>query len=203
MERHRYTLPEAARVANVSEDELRCAIKDGLLRADFHQNTGEYHVDALDLTDYLKRARHMLPSAGSRKLRILIIDDEINFANIMKIELERDPRLEAKFATWGRDGVKMAQSYEPDLCLIDFMLPDITGDEVLAALRKLKSLRKTRMVVYSAHTREAIRQHPNLEARLEELGADEFLSKSAGMRSILVRVYGMLGLDTNTRVLRR
>ena len=203
MERHRYTLPEAARVAGVSEDELRCAIKDGLLRAEFHQNTGEYHVDSMDLTDYLKRARHLLPSAGARKLRVLIIDDEINFANIMKIELERDPRLEAKFATWGKDGVKMAESYEPDLCLIDFMLPDITGDEVLAALRKLKSLKKTRMVVYSAHTREAIQQHPNLEARLEELGADEFLSKSAGMRSLLVRVYGMLGLDTNTRVLRR
>jgi CheY-like chemotaxis protein len=203
MERRRYTLPEAARVADISEDELRCAIKDGLLRAEFHQNTGEYHVDSADLTDYLKRARHMLPSAGSRKRRILIIDDEINFANIMKIELERDPRLEAKFATWGKDGVKMAESYEPDLCLIDFMLPDITGDEVLAALRRLKNLKKTRMVVYSAHTREALRQHPNLEARLEELGADEFLSKSGGMRSILVRVYGMLGLDTNTRSLRR
>jgi len=46
MERHRYTLPEASRVAGVSEDELRCAIKDGLLRAEFHQNTGEYHVDS-------------------------------------------------------------------------------------------------------------------------------------------------------------
>jgi CheY-like chemotaxis protein len=203
MERHRYTLPEASRVAGVSEDELRCAIKDGLLRAEFHQNTGEYHVDSLDLTDYLKRSRHMLPSAGPRKHRVLIIDDEINFANIMKIELERDPRLEAKFATWGKDGVKMAESYEPDLCLIDFMLPDITGDEVLAALRKLKNLRKTRMVVYSAHTREAIQQHPNLEARLEELGADEFLSKSAGMRSLIVRVYQILGLDTNTKSLRR
>src|SRR4029079_7780100 len=38
------TLPEAARLAGVSEDELRCAIKDGLLQAQLLQNTGEYHV---------------------------------------------------------------------------------------------------------------------------------------------------------------
>jgi DNA-binding response OmpR family regulator len=62
-----------------------------------------------------------------RKRRVLIIDDEINFANIMKLELGRDPRIEAKFATWGRDGVMMAENYKPDLCLIDFMLPDITA----------------------------------------------------------------------------
>ena len=140
MEKRIYTLPEASRVAGVSEDELRCAIKDGILRADLHQNTGEYTVDSMDLTEYLRRLRYMLPASGPRKRKVLIIDDEINFANIMKIELERDPRIEAKFATWGKDGVMMAESYAPDLCLIDFMLPDITGDEVLGALRKLKGL---------------------------------------------------------------
>jgi CheY-like chemotaxis protein len=199
-----YSLTEAARLAGVSEDELRCAIKDGLLQAQLQQNTGQVHVPQAELDLYLRRSRNTtLAAAGPRKKRILIIDDEINFANIMKLELERDPRLEAKFATWGRDGVTMAQTYEPDLCLIDFMLPDITGDEVLAALRELKQLKKAKMVIYSAHTREAIKQNPNLEARLNELGADEFLSKSAGMRALIVRVYELLGLDTQTKVIKR
>jgi hypothetical protein len=61
-----------------------------------------------------------------------------------------------------------------------------------------------KMVVYSAHTRDAIRQHPNLESRLTELGADEFLSKSAGMRALITKVYELLGLEAgNTRVMRR
>jgi CheY-like chemotaxis protein len=203
MEKRPYTLPEASKVAGVSEDELRCAIKDGLLRAQFLQNTGEYHIDSIDLTDYLKRSRHTEMPAGPRKRKVLIIDDEINFANIMKLELERDPRLEAKFATWGKDGITMAENYGPDLCLIDFMLPDITGDQVLEALRRLKNVRKSRMVVYSAHTRDAIRQNPTLEQRLEQLGADEFLSKSAGMRPLIVKVYELLGLDTQTKIIKR
>lgn len=203
MEKKRYTLPEAARVAAVSEDELRCAIKDGLLRAVLHQNTGEYSVEASDLTDYLRRSRYMLPAAGPRKRRVLIIDDEINFANILKIELERDPRIEAKFATWGKDGVTMARTFAPDLMLIDFMLPDITGEQVLEAIRDAGGRRKAKVIVYSAHTREVIRQQPNLEARLSDLGADGFLSKSAGMRALIVKCYEILGLDTNTRILGR
>src|SRR5688572_12924687 len=85
-----YTLPEAAKLAGVSEDELRCAIKDGLLQADFLQNTGEHHVSHEELDHYMRRTRSMPLTTGLRKRRVLIIDDEINFANIMKLELERD-----------------------------------------------------------------------------------------------------------------
>jgi two-component system, OmpR family, response regulator len=194
-----YTLPEAAKLAGVSEDELRCAIKDGLLQAEFLQNTGEYHLPDKELDLYLRRSRNTPLSTGIRKRRVLIVDDEINFANIMKLELERDPRIEAKFATWGRDGVMMAESYKPDLCLIDFMLPDLTGDDVLAAIQSHRD-RRMKMVVYSAHTREAIKQHPNLEARLLELGADEFLSKSAGMRALIAKVFELLGLDVQQKM---
>ena len=194
-----YTLPEAAKVAGVSEDELRCAIKDGLLQAEMLQNTGEYHLPDKELDLYLRRSRNTSLTPGVRKRRVLIIDDEINFANIMKLELERDSRIEAKFATWGKDGVMMAESYKPDLCLIDFMLPDITGDDVLAAIQSHRD-RRMRMVVYSAHTREAIKQHPNLEARLMELGADEFLSKSAGMRALIAKVFELLGLEVQAKM---
>ena len=198
-----HTLPEAAKLAGVSEDELRCAIKDGLLQAQFLQNTGEYHLAHSELDLYMRRSRNVSLAGGSRKRRVLIIDDEINFANIMKLELERDARIEAKFATWGKDGVVMAETYKPDLCLIDFMLPDITGDEVMAAIHSHRD-RRMKMVVYSAHTRDAIRQHPNLEARLTELGADEFLSKSAGMRALITKVYELLSLEpANARAMRR
>ena len=194
-----YTLPEAAKLAGVSEDELRCSIKDGLLQAQLLQNTGEYHVAHEELDHYMRRSRNTPLSTGFRKRRVLIIDDEINFANIMKLELERDPRIEAKFATWGRDGVMMAESYKPDLCLIDFMLPDITGDDVLAAIQSHRD-RRMKMVVYSAHTRDAIKQHPNLEARLLELGADEFLTKSAGMRALISKVFELLGLEAQQKI---
>ncbi len=59
------------------------------------------------------------------------------------------------------------------------------------------------MIVYSAHTREAIKENPNLEQRLNKLGAEEFLSKSGGMRHLIIRVYEYLGLDSRTKILRK
>lgn len=207
VEKRVYSLPEAARTAGVSEDELRCAIKDGLLLAELLQNTGEYYIKAQDLQEYIRRTRRNLepgkvPFTGTRK-KVLIIDDEINFANIMKLELERDPQLEAKFATWGRDGIMVAQQYQPDLILIDFMLPDITGDQVLEELHKIRTLKKTKVLVYSAHTRDAIKANPNLEQRLQQLGAEEFLSKSTGMRTLVIKVYEHLGIASQTKILRK
>lgn len=206
MEKRLFSLAEAARTAGVSEDELRCAIKDGLLLAEFLQNTGEHYIKAKDLEEYMRRTRskNAFPEMPTgRRKKVLIIDDEINFANIMKLELERDNRIEAKFATWGKDGIMVAQQYGPDLCLIDFMLPDLTGDVVLEELHSLRTLRKTKVIVYSAHTREAIKANPNLEQRLEQLGAEEFLSKSGGMRQLIIKVYQHLGLDSPTKILRK
>lgn len=204
MESKGHTLPEAARIAGVSEDELRCAIKDGLLIAERLQNTGEYHIQAQDLLAYIRQTRKGTdPGVAKRRRRVLIIDDEINYANILKLELERDPRIEAKFATWGRDGIRVAEQFLPEVCLVDFMLPDIRGDEVLSEMRKLRDLRQTKMIVYSAHTREAIRENPNLEQRLQDLGADEFLSKSGGMRQLIIRVYSLLGIESPTKILRK
>ena len=70
-----YTLPEAAKLAGVSEDELRCAIKDGLLQAQFLQNTGEYHLANSELDLYMRRSRNVPLTTGLRKRRVLIIDD--------------------------------------------------------------------------------------------------------------------------------
>ena len=197
------TLMEAARIAGVTEDELRCAIKDGRLQGNLNRKSGQWTIDGAELQFYLVQTGKVV-GKGPRKRRVLIIDDEINFANVMKLELERDPRIVAKFATWGRDGIKVAKSFEPDLCLIDFMLPDTTGDEVLAAIRKQqKGSHPFKTIVYSAHTREAIKDNPNLEAKLQSLGADEFMSKSGGMRPLTIRVFELLGLDTNTKIYRR
>ena len=190
-----YLLPQAARVAGTTEDELRRAIQRGLLRAEYLQNVATYSIKHGDLHAYLKRHSEFEPLEIVDQKKVLIIDDEINFANIMKIELERDPRVEAKFVTWGRDGVRLAKEFLPDLCLIDFLLEDLTGDKVLEEMGKVPELRDSKVLVYSAHTREAIHHNPDLESRLKELGADRFISKSGGMRPLIIQVKELLGLE--------
>jgi two-component system, OmpR family, response regulator RpaA len=201
MEKKVYTVAEAARAFGRSEDEIRDAVRSGMLPGEMVHNVGDYLIKAEDLEHFLRATKS--PVTAKEKFRVLIVDDEVNFANVVKLELSRDPRMEVRYASWGADGVRTADEFKPDLCLIDFMLPDVTGEDVLRSIRSLQSNRASKVVVYSAHTREAITQHPDLEERLKKLGADEFMSKSSGLRALIIKVYALLGIQTNTKVVRK
>lgn len=201
MDKPFYTATEAAKTFGRPEEEIRDAVRSGLLPGELSHNTGDYLIKAADLSNYLKLGSARKTDAEHYK--VLIVDDEVNFANVVKLELERDSRIAVRYASGGRDGLRTAAEFKPDLVFIDFMLPDTSGDEVLQAIRNLRHARTTHVVVYSAHTREAIAQTPDLEARLKSLGADEFMSKAAGLRALVIKVYSILGIQTNTKVVRK
>lgn len=200
MDREFYSVAEAATTAGVSQDELRCAIRDGLLPAQMNQATGGLSIKREHLQSYMKAMNHEAPDDGHR--RVLIIDDEINFGNLIKLDLQRDKRIQAKFATWGLDGITLAQAFRPHVILLDFMLPDATAEQVLEGIRELQQKIGTKVIVYSAHTAAAVKANPDLEARLKSMGADCFMDKTAGLKALVTQVYQLCGFDSSTRVLK-
>lgn len=200
MIRHAYTIAEASVATGISEEEIKTAIESGVIPAELSQNIGDYLIKHDDLMAYAKFVAGKKSTAEIiTTKKVLIIDDEFNFANIMKLEFERDARFEGKIATYGKDGILLAKKFCPDVILIDFMLPDITGEKVLEELRNIRQTRNTKVIVYSTHTEEAIKRIPNLLERLNSLGADQFISKSNGMKPLVAKVYQILGLNINTR----
>ncbi len=95
MEKKIYTVPEAAKAFGCAPEDLREAIRSGLLPGQMHHNIGDYMIRAEDLAAYLRLKKTDLKV--SDKIKVLVIDDEVNFANIVKLELERDPRLLVRY----------------------------------------------------------------------------------------------------------
>ena len=73
------------------------------------------------------------------KEKILIVEDEEKIARFIELELSHEGYETAK-AFNGRDGLEMAESGRFDLVLLDIMLPEISGLEVLRRLRKTSQL---------------------------------------------------------------
>lgn len=192
MERKRLTLSQAARESGLGLEEIRCAIVAGHLLGEISENTGIFMIDAKSLEAYMK-AHHGVATGDPRR-RVLIIDDEINFGNLIKLDLQRDARITARFASWGRDGVRLAGEFKPHLILLDLMLPDATGTEMLQELQQLRRASGTKVLAYSAHVEQAIQGDPSLSARLQRFGADGFVSKTVGLRVLVARVKELLGL---------
>ncbi len=110
--------------------------------------------------------------------KILIIEDDTELADVIARKLEN-----AGFATLsttdGLEGVRLVDSEELDLILLDLSLPDVDGIDVLRYLRQRTALP---IIIISGRTEEAERVVGL------ELGADDYLAKPFGLNELLARV---------------
>jgi hypothetical protein len=197
-----YALTEAADVADVPLDELRRAIKDGLLAARFFQNTGEYHVAADELARYVRRTRHADPFGHQKKRKILLLGEDLLFAGTLKLELQRDPRMDVRYASWGKDALLMVNHYGAGLFVVDLTPSKAVPDEVLAAVHQQRAEHRSPIVAYYAMPEEALAANPPVQARIQSLAPDQSVSKTKGLRALTILCFQALGLDTNTRIFR-
>ena len=75
--------------------------------------------------------------------KILIIDDEIDFSKLVKRNLELCGNFKVEIATNGNEGIGLAVRLKPHLILLDILMPDMDGFQVL---EKLKDNSKTALI---------------------------------------------------------
>jgi len=122
--------------------------------------------------------------------RILIIDDERSVHDVARAYLERDG-YEVLSAMGGRDGLALAQAVQPALVVLDLMLPDLSGEEVCAELRRDSDVA---IVMLTAKSTEDDR------IRGLDLGADDYLVKPFSPRELVARVRALLRRTTDRRL---
>ncbi len=115
--------------------------------------------------------------------RVLLVEDNVDLAYGLQNNLEIEG-YDVRVAEKGETGLDLAQAWDPDLIILDLMLPDLDGYRVLQHLRKI-----------GCHTPVLI-----LTARGEEsdkvlgfrLGADDYVTKPFGVMELLARVEAIL-----------
>jgi two-component system phosphate regulon response regulator PhoB len=117
--------------------------------------------------------------------RILIIEDEQDLAGLVEYNL-RAAGFETETSNTGAGGLVKARASPPDLVLLDLMLPDIAGGEVLRMLKLDPELRKAAVIIVSAKGQESDR------VQGLELGADDYVVKPFSVRELLLRVKAVL-----------
>ena len=113
---------------------------------------------------------------------VLYIEDNIANLTLVRSAVERRPGVRLLPAMQGAAGLKIALEQRPALILLDLHLPDMHGEEILAALRDDPRTAATPVVVTTADTT------PGLAERMEALGANGFLPKPVDVREVLTTV---------------
>jgi DNA-binding response OmpR family regulator len=114
--------------------------------------------------------------------KILIIDDEVHIIELARLYLQRDG-FQVESATRGQDGLSMVITANPDLIILDIMLPDIDGFEVC---RQIRAKSRVPILMLSAR-REDVDKIVGLE-----LGADDYLAKPFNPQELVARVKAIL-----------
>ncbi len=118
----------------------------------------------------------------ANKQKILIVDDDANIAELISLYLTKEC-FETKIVEDGEESLKEFQTFNPDLILLDLMLPGIDGYEVCREIRKTSS---TPIIMLSAKG-EIFDKVLGLE-----LGADDYMIKPFDSKELVARVKAVL-----------
>jgi threonine synthase len=93
-----------------------------------------------------------LDSLDTRVQRIAIIEDDPDARRLLRRVLQARGEYQICEAEGGREGLELVQRYRPDLVLLDLMMPEMDGFEVMETIRANKDLADTRIIVITAKT---------------------------------------------------
>ena len=119
------------------------------------------------------------------KGKIFIIEDETSIIQVVQHNLEKEGFVVSS-STNGNDGLKELKKFEPNLLLLDWMLPDLSGIDVCKSLRRDKNYKNLPIIMLTAKGEE--------EDKVKglESGVDDYITKPFGFNELMARIKALL-----------
>ncbi len=117
--------------------------------------------------------------------KILLVEDEPDLQSILEYNL-REAGYEVRCTASGEEALALCLREQPDLVLLDLMLPDLPGTKVCQRLRSTPELQSTPVIMLTARGEEIDRVVGF------EVGADDYVVKPFSVRELLLRIQAVL-----------
>jgi signal transduction histidine kinase/DNA-binding response OmpR family regulator len=147
----------------------------------------DYLVKPVERGPMVAAVRRLL-DGGAREPLVLVVDDEHDTAELIRDTL-RTEGLRTQVAHHGRQALELIARRRPDLVILDIMMPEMSGFEVLEALARDEDTAGIPVLVLTARGDE------NDARRGLELGARRYMSKPFDVRALIAEVRRHLGPD--------
>jgi len=124
------------------------------------------------------------------RLQVLIVDDEWNMRNLLRIYLMKEG-FQVKEAATGQEALSMLNKHSFDIILLDVMMPDMDGWQVLKIVRETETVP---VLMLTARTETKNKIHGLA------IGADDYVTKPFDSEELLARIYSLIRRSTITQV---
>ena len=126
----------------------------------------------------------LLP-AGAARPTILIVEDEAPLLTLLRYNLEKQG-FQVEEAADGQEALLRIAEAKPDLVLLDWMLPALSGLEVCRQIRRRPATRDLPVIMVTART-----EAPD-SVRALDIGADDYVTKPFAMEGLMARIRALL-----------
>ncbi len=131
------------------------------------------------------------PIAGGKKpvlkrSRVLVVDDNQDSLNIMEVALQASGKFEIDLATSGKEALAMIKRRSPDVLVLDLIMPDMDGFELIGALRENGLAGDMKIIVITGLTTECVTRH------IDVLGIDRVFFKPFGINELINHIVGLI-----------
>ena len=122
------------------------------------------------------------------KKRILVIDDEKEFTELVKLNLEETGKYEVREENKGLHGFVAAKQFKPDLILLDILMPDLGGSEIAY---QLKNDKETQDIPIAFLTAVITKEETDYQSSI--IGGHPFIAKPVTARQLINTVKKIIG----------
>jgi CheY-like chemotaxis protein len=122
------------------------------------------------------------------KKKILVVDDEVAFTRLLKLNLEEIGNFEVRVENKPRQALRAAQEFRPDFIFLDIIMAEMDGGDVAGEIRRDDKLKSVPIVFLTA----TVRKH-EIASRKGKIGGYSFVAKPASVEDLLQAI------QTNSR----
>jgi len=177
-----YTTGEAADICKLSQQTIIRCFDSGQLKGFRVPGSRFRRIPRPALVEFMEKNGIPLDGFDDDKIRVLVVDDDPEIIQLFVDVLGSDGRFEVATAQSGYDAGVMTQQFNPDVVVLDFMLPDINGNIVCKTIRQNPALSHLRILIISGMV------NPAEVERLLAAGADDFIKKPFNIETVMERI---------------
>ena len=181
-----FTTGEAAEICNLSQQTIIRCFDAGRLEGFRIPGSKFRKIPRDSLIRFMKDNNIPMFTLGSGKRKVLLVDDDAEIVELMTDVLQRDGRFVVKSASTGYDAGIMTQQFQPDLILLDYMLPDVNGNVVCQTIRQNPEFSNTRIIIISGVINQS-----EIDDLLKA-GAEDFLKKPFSIIELVEKIVAVL-----------
>jgi len=183
-----FTTGEAADICKVSQQTIIRCFDSGRLKGFRVPGSRFRRIPRESLLAFMRDNGIPPDALDNGKTKVLVVDDDPEIVELFVDVLARDGRFEVQTASTGYDAGMITSEFQPDLIILDYMLPDVNGDVVCRTIRAKEEFKETKIIIVSG-----VVNQEEINA-LMAAGADDFVKKPFNIENLIQRIGQLVGV---------